>query len=50
MSRSVFAGSTFSEDFSFGFGISYLKLRFDYGFVPYSDLGNSHRFSLLYGF
>jgi len=39
-----------NEDFSFGFGVSYLKLRFDYGFVPYSDLGNSHRFSLFYGF
>jgi len=37
-----------NEDFSFGFGVSYLKLRFDYAFVPYSDLGNSHRFSLFY--
>ena len=39
-----------NEDISFGFGVNYLKLRFDYGFVPYSDLGNSHRFSFIYGF
>ncbi|MBN2289627.1 MAG: PorV/PorQ family protein [Candidatus Glassbacteria bacterium] len=38
------------EDFSFGFGVLYRKLRFDYAFVPYSDLGNSHRFSFIYGF
>ena len=38
------------EDFSYGFGINYLKLRFDYAFVPYSDIGNSHRFSFFYGF
>lgn len=38
------------EDFSFGFGINYLQLMFDYAFVPYSDLGNSHRFSFIYAF
>jgi len=38
------------EDFSFGLGVNYLRLRFDYAFVPYSDLGNSHRFSFVYGF
>ena len=38
------------EDVSFGFGVHYRKLRFDYAFVPYSDLGNSHRFSFIYGF
>jgi len=37
------------EAFSYGFGINYLKLRFDYAFVPYSDIGNSHRFSFFYG-
>ncbi|MEA1997160.1 MAG: PorV/PorQ family protein [Gemmatimonadota bacterium] len=38
------------ENVSFGFGINYMNLRFDYGFVPYTDLGNSHRFSFIYGF
>ncbi|HLA40129.1 MAG TPA: PorV/PorQ family protein [Candidatus Glassbacteria bacterium] len=38
------------EDVSFGMGVLYLHLRFDYAFVPYSDLGNSHRFSFVYGF
>jgi len=38
------------EDVSFGFGVLYRKLRFDYAFVPYSDLGNSHRFSFIYEF
>ncbi|MFC1537322.1 PorV/PorQ family protein [Gemmatimonadota bacterium] len=37
-------------DVSFGFGVLYRKLRFDYAFVPYADLGNSHRFSFIYGF
>ncbi|HUU26390.1 MAG TPA: PorV/PorQ family protein [archaeon] len=39
-----------NTDFSCGFGVNYLKLRFDYAFVPYADLGNSHRFSFIYGF
>lgn len=38
------------EDLSFGMGVNYLGLGFDYAFVPYTDLGNSHRFSLIYGF
>jgi len=38
------------EDLSSGFGVLYRKLRFDYAFVPYSDLGNSHRFSFIYEF
>ncbi|MBW7997712.1 MAG: PorV/PorQ family protein [Candidatus Glassbacteria bacterium] len=38
------------EDFSFGMGVNYLQLMFDYAFVPYSDLGNSHRFSFIYAF
>ncbi|MEA2064566.1 MAG: PorV/PorQ family protein [Gemmatimonadota bacterium] len=38
------------EDVSFGFGMRWRKLRFDYAFVPLSNLGNSHRFSFIYGF
>ena len=38
------------EDVSFGLGVCYLKLNFDYAYVPYSDLGNSHRFSFIYAF
>lgn len=32
--------------FSWGFGIKIKDYSFDYAFVPYGDLGNSHRFSL----
>jgi len=35
---------------SYGFGINYLNLRFDYAFVPHSDLGDSNRFSFFYRF
>jgi hypothetical protein len=47
--------STFGQDFktgsdkdnwgglSFGFGLKLRKLAFDYAFVPYADLGSSHR-------
>jgi hypothetical protein len=38
------------ESLSYGMGINYLNLRFDYAFVPFTDLGNSHRFSFIYGF
>ncbi len=38
------------EDVSFGLGVNYLELIFDYAFVPYSDLGSSHRFSFIYAF
>ena len=38
------------EDVSFGMGVNYLELLFDYAFVPYSDLGSSHRFSFIYAF
>jgi hypothetical protein len=38
------------EDASFGIGVNYMKLNFDYAYVPHSDLGNSHRFSFLYAF
>ena len=37
-------------DMTYGMGIRYLGLRVDYAFVPYSDLGDSHRFSLNYIF
>ena len=37
-------------DMTYGFGVRYLGLRVDYAFVPYSDLGDSHRFSLNYIF
>ncbi|MCE5270596.1 PorV/PorQ family protein [bacterium] len=40
-----------NEDMSFGFGIVYMQLRFDYAFVPYVEgLGDSHRFSFNYSF
>jgi hypothetical protein len=40
-----------NEDMSFGFGINYMQLRFDYAFVPYVEgLGDSHRFSFNYWF
>ncbi len=40
-----------NEDMSFGFGINYMQLRFDYAFVPYVEgLGDSHRFSFNYCF
>jgi len=40
-----------NEDMSFGFGIVYMQLRFDYAFVPYVEgLGDSHRFSFNYNF
>ncbi len=38
------------EDVSFGLGINYLELIFDYAYVPYSDLGSSHRFSFIHAF
>lgn len=40
-----------NRDFSAGAGFVYKDLRIDYAFVPYqSDLGNSHRFTLMYAF
>ena len=38
------------EDVSFGLGVNYLELIFDYAYVPYSDLGSSHRFSFIHAF
>ncbi len=39
-----------TESFSFGLGVNYLDLIFDYAYVPYADLGGSHRFSFIYAF
>ena len=40
-----------SRNFSAGAGFLYKDFRIDYAFVPYqSDLGNSHRFTLIYSF
>lgn len=35
---------------SFGIGISIRSYNFDYAYVPYSDLGDTHRFTLLMKF
>ncbi len=39
-----------NENVSFGMGVNYLELMFDYAYVPYADLGGSHRFSFIYAF
>ncbi|HPD18719.1 MAG TPA: PorV/PorQ family protein, partial [Candidatus Goldiibacteriota bacterium] len=33
---------------TFGAGVRYKNMEFDYAFVKYDELGNTHRFSLLY--
>ena len=35
---------------SFGGGFRYEKYQIDYAFVPFGDLGNTHRISLLFNF
>lgn len=35
--------------FSFGFGLDYREFQFSYGFVPYLDLGTSHRITVKWG-
>ena len=36
--------------FSAGFGVKFRETSFDYAFVPYGDLGVTHRFTLGWGF
>jgi hypothetical protein len=36
--------------FSCGLGVKWNEVSFDYAFVPFGDLGNTHRFSLSYSF
>ena len=45
----ILGGDSYS--FTTGFGIQYRKANIAYAFVPYQyDLGNSHRFSLIFNF
>jgi len=38
------------QEFTYGIGLENPLFRLDYSFVPYDDLGDTHRFSLLYRF
>ncbi len=48
--RIGYRSNVVNRDLSWGLGLAWMKLRFDYAYVPYELLGSSHRFSFIYAF